>query len=180
MNKKIILSIPALTLAASTAVAGVVIDTDKAGLHLKADDFTFNLGGRIFLDGAYLFNEDGSARTEVRAARLEAEGIDYQLERKRVRKHGEERIFTHFHIRDRFPVELTMYAPDKATYQFKSSITGKAIERATLPEFEQFLQKEYPDFDLESEVTAADNAIDRFQVYRSLLIPLSGAAQGRE
>jgi hypothetical protein len=121
-----------------------------------------------------------SATAEAVEARLEAEGIDYQLERKRVRKHGEERIFTHFHIRDRFPVELTMYAPDKATYQFKSSITGKAIERATLPEFEQFLRKEYPDFDLESEVTAADNAIDRFQVYRSLLIPLSGAAQGRE
>jgi predicted HD phosphohydrolase len=121
-----------------------------------------------------------SATAEAVEARLDAEGVDYQLERKRVRKHGEERIFTHFHIRDRFPVELTMYPPDKASYQFKSSITGKAIERATLPEFEQFLQKEYPDFDLESEVTAADNAIDRFQVYRSLLIPLSGAAQGRE
>lgn len=121
-----------------------------------------------------------STTSEAVEARLEAEGIDFQLERKRVRKHGEERIFTHFHLRDRFPIELTMYAPDKATFQFKSSITGKAIERATLPEFEQFMKQKYPDHDVEQELLAADETIDRFQVYRSLLIPLGAMMQGRE
>ncbi|HQX48812.1 MAG TPA: HD domain-containing protein [Planctomycetaceae bacterium] len=110
---------------------------------------------------------------------LDDDGFDYHVERKVVRKHGEERVFTHIHIRDRFPIELTMYAPDKASFAFKSSITGKTIERATLPEFEQFMQREYPDTDLEGEVRAAEAAIDRFQVYRSLLLPLASVMQGK-
>ena len=35
-------------------------------------------------------------------------------------------------MQDRFPFELTVYAADKAHYVFKSSITGKAIERASV------------------------------------------------
>ncbi|WP_397569918.1 HD domain-containing protein [Schlesneria sp. T3-172] len=108
---------------------------------------------------------------------LDAEGMDYEVERKRVRKNGEEQLFTHVHIRERFPIELTVYSPDKSSFVFKSSITGKAMERATLPEFEQFLRSEYPDADLEVELATADEAIDRFQVYRSLLIPLETVMQ---
>lgn len=115
--------------------------------------------------------------TDAVTSSLDAENIDYDVERKRVHKHGEERLFTHIHIRDRFPIELTMYSPDKASYVFKSSITGKAMERATLPEFEAFLKNEYPDADLDDELAAADAAIDRFQVYRSLLIPLETVMQ---
>ena len=63
----------------------------------------------------------------------------YDVERKRVRKQGEERIFTHVHVKDRFPFELTIYPADKAHYVFKSSITGKAIERASIAELEQLL-----------------------------------------
>src|SRR5262249_43364389 len=85
--------------------------------------------------------------------------------------------FTHVHVRDRFPVELTVYSPEKASYVFKSSITGKAMEHATLAEFEQFLRTEYPDTDLENEVAAAEEAIDRFQLYRSLLLPLETVMQ---
>jgi len=48
------------------------------------------------------------------------------------------------------------------TLQPESSITGKTIERATLPEFEAFMKQEYPDSDLEGEVLAAEAAIDRF------------------
>ena len=66
-------------------------------------------------------------------------------ERKQVRKHGEERIFVHIHVNDRFPFELTIYAGDKAHYVFKSSITGKAIERASIAELEQLLAREYPE-----------------------------------
>lgn len=108
---------------------------------------------------------------------LDDEGMDYDVEHKRVRKHGEERVFTHIHIRDRFPIELTLYPSDKVGYVFKSSITGKAMERASLAEFEAFLKNEYPDSDLEDEVAAADAAIDRFQVYRSLLAPLETVMQ---
>ncbi len=118
-----------------------------------------------------------AASVEAVTGSLDDEGINYEVERKRIRKLGEERLFTHIHIRDRFPIELTMYSPDKASYVFKSSITGKAMERATLAEFEAFLRNEYPDSDLENELAAAEAAIDRFQVYRSLLIPLESVMQ---
>ena len=63
-------------------------------------------------------------------------------------------------------------AARRMTLQPESSITGKTIERATLPEFDAFMKQEYPDSDLEGEVLAAEAAIDRFQIYRSLLRPL--------
>lgn len=118
-----------------------------------------------------------SASIEAVTGTLDGEGVDYGVERKRVRKLGEERVFTHIHVRERFPIELTVYSPDKTSYVFKSSITGKAMERATLPEFEAFLIDEYPDADLANELAAAEAAIDRFQVYRSLLIPLETVMQ---
>src|SRR5437764_14502652 len=47
---------------------------------------------------------------------LENEGLIYDVERKRVRKDGEERVFTHIHLTDRYRFELTMYAANKAHY----------------------------------------------------------------
>ena len=75
------------------------------------------------------------------------------------------------------PFELTVYAADKAHYVFKSSITGKAIERASIAELEQFLAHEYPDLDIAAAL--ADNAaqVDRFQLYESLLLPLENVKQ---
>lgn len=101
----------------------------------------------------------------------------YDVERKRVRKGGEERIFTHIHVQDRFPVELTVYAANLAHYVFKSSVTGKAIERASIAELEQFLQREYPDIDLEEEIIQIEDQVDRFQVYEALLLPLENVKQ---
>ena len=94
----------------------------------------------------HVFSDSIDAVTDV----LDEQGMVYDVERKRVRKHDEERIFTHIHVHDRFPFELTVYAADKAHYVFKSSITGKAIERASIAELEQFLAREYPDLDLEA------------------------------
>ena len=111
---------------------------------------------------------------------LDQEGMTYDIEHKRVTKHGEERIYTHIHIQDRFPIELTVYSTDKVAYAFKSSITGKAIERATLPEFEQLLRTEYPNLDLDAEVLNAESKVDRFQVYRSLLLPLEKVGQSKK
>jgi hypothetical protein len=114
------------------------------------------------------------------AAALDHEGIVHDIERKEVRKHGEERVFTHIHIEDHFPFELTVYSEDLLSYHFKSSITGKSIDRASLPEFEQFLAKEYPDLDLEEALAGAEQRIDRFQIYHMLLLPLEKVKQPRQ
>jgi predicted HD phosphohydrolase len=108
---------------------------------------------------------------------LAENGLDYELERKRVVKHGEERVFTHVHVRDRYPFELTVYAEDRAHYVFKSSITGKAIERASIAELESALRAEEPEADLDGEVEPTDEQLDRFEVYRMLLQPLEGVKQ---
>src|SRR5215469_5906838 len=103
---------------------------------------------------------------------LEQEGLQYDLERKQVVKHGEARVFTHIHVYDRFNFELTVYPEDKAHYVFKSSITGKAIERASIRELEELLANEYPDLDLDEELRAAEAETDPYPVFRRLLLPL--------
>ena len=108
---------------------------------------------------------------------LEQEGLRFDLERKQIVKHHEARVFTHIHVEDRFSFELTVYAEDLAHYVFKSSITGKAIERASIRELEEFLQKEYPDLDLEGQLAATEGAIDPFAVFRQLLLPLDEVRQ---
>src|SRR5262249_53701947 len=89
----------------------------------------------------HLFSDSVEAITNV----LEGEGFRFEVERKQVLKHNEARVFTHIHVYDRFNYELTLYAGDMAHYVFKSSITGKAIERASIAELEQMIRREYPD-----------------------------------
>ncbi len=117
---------------------------------------------------------------EAVTARLDDEGVDYRVEHKSVKKHGEERIFTHIHIQDQYAVELTLYPTEKSSYGFKCSITGKRIERATLPEFEQLLVKEYPQIDLDQQLAEVEQSIDRFQIYRMLLLPLARVKQSKK
>jgi hypothetical protein len=114
---------------------------------------------------------------EAVTAALDREGLVYDVEHKRVKKHGEERVFTHIHVKDKFPFELTMYAADQAHYVFKSSITGKAIERASIAELENFMAREYPLDDIDEAVDAAENQVDRFQVFQALLLPLENVKQ---
>src|SRR3954469_5407592 len=108
---------------------------------------------------------------------LEKEGFQYDLERKQVVKHGEARVFTHVHVYDRFNFDLTVYPEDKAHYVFKSSITGKAIERASIRELEEFLAAEYPDLDIDGEVEALTDAPDPYPLFRMLLLPLDRVKQ---
>lgn len=108
---------------------------------------------------------------------LDEEGMIYDVERKQVRKQGEEKVFNHIHIQDRFEFELTVYAADQAHYVFKSSITGKAIERKSVAELEQFLLEEYPEMDLEAEVAGVEQQVDRFRMYEALLLPLENVKQ---
>ncbi len=117
---------------------------------------------------------------EAVAAALDAEGFSYEIERKRVRKLGREQTFVHIHVADRFPFELTIYAANMAHYAFKSSITGKAIERASIAELEQFLVREYPGVSLEQSVLEAESRVDRFQIYEMLLLPLENVKENPE
>src|SRR5436305_2064297 len=116
----------------------------------------------------HVFCDSPALLTDV----LEQAGCQYDLERKQVVKHGESRVFTHVHVHDRFNFELTVYPEDKAHYVFKSSITGKAIERASIRELEELLAREYPDLDLDGELRAAEEKADPYPVFRRLLLPL--------
>jgi predicted HD phosphohydrolase/predicted nucleotidyltransferase len=106
--------------------------------------------------------------------------VQYDVELKRILKHNEERVFTHIHVFDRNNFELTLYPEDKAHYVFKSSITGKAIERASIAELEAALHEEFPDLDVESELDALEEKIDPFLLYRMLLEPLEGVKQSKK
>jgi predicted HD phosphohydrolase len=114
---------------------------------------------------------------EAVAGAIEAEGHVFDVQHKRVRKHEEERIYTHIHVQDRFPFEITMYAANMTHFVFTSSITGKAIERASIAELEQFLTAEYPGISLDEAVIEAESKVDRFQIYQMLLLPLERVKQ---
>lgn len=116
----------------------------------------------------HVFTDAISSLTAV----LDDFGVPYDIERKRVVKHGEERQFTHIHVRDRHTYELTVYPTDKIGYVFKSSITGQAIEKATIAVLERRLREERPNADLESEIERLEDHLDRFELYRTLLFPL--------
>src|ERR1019366_8175594 len=116
----------------------------------------------------HVFTNSAGLVTDI----LENDVYQYDVERKAIVKFQESRVFTHVHVHDRFNFELTVYAEDQAHYVFKSSITGKAIERASIRELEEFLATEYPDLDLDGELQAAEAANDPYPVYRMLLLPL--------
>ena len=117
---------------------------------------------------------------EAVAFRLDELGAVYDVERKQVTKHGVGRTYVHIHVRDRFPIELTVYPADQTHIVQKSSITGKAIERASIAQLEQLLEREYPQMELEEAVAEVENKIDRFQYYEALLLPLERVEQSRK
>jgi predicted HD phosphohydrolase len=121
----------------------------------------------------HVFSNHLSALTSL----LDDHNHRYDVQRKRVLKHNEERVFTHIHVRDRFNFELTLYDEDKVHHAFKSSITGRAIERASIAELEALLRQEYPNSNIEEEVERLDDHLDRFELYRMLLEPLADVKQ---
>lgn len=118
-----------------------------------------------------------SESVEAVAACLEREGYTYEVERKRVRKAGDEQIYTHIHVTDRYPIELTVYGNRLHSYVFKSSITGKAIERANIDELEELIEREYAQLDVDEAVAEAESRLDRFQLFEMLLLPLEAVKQ---
>ncbi|WP_442481708.1 HD domain-containing protein [Aeoliella sp. SH292] len=115
--------------------------------------------------------------TESITRLLDYDGLSYQVERKQVRKQGEEQVFTHIHVRSDYSFELTMYAPEQHSYVFKSSITGKAIERASIAQLEQFLASEYPGLDIEEALVEAEAGVDCYRLFEALLLPLEDVKQ---
>jgi len=118
-----------------------------------------------------------SDHVEPVTAALEDEGLQFDVERKQVVKHGEARVFTHVHVYDAFNFELTVYPEDKAHYVFKSSITGKPIERATTRELEELIAREHPEVKLDEALAEQDEAVDPYQIFRMLLLPLERVKQ---
>lgn len=108
---------------------------------------------------------------------LDDHGVRYEVEHKRIVKFGEERRFVHVHVQDRHPYELTVYPTEKLGYVFKSSITGQAIEKATIATLEAALHEERPGCDLEAELDRLEDHVDRFELYRTLLAPLEEVKQ---
>jgi hypothetical protein len=108
---------------------------------------------------------------------LEEEGLQYDVEHKNITKNGESRTFIHVHVFDVFNFELTIYAENLAHYVFKSSITGKAIERASVAELEQLLEREYPNINIDEALADQDEEIDPYQLFRLLLVPLESVRQ---
>ncbi len=108
---------------------------------------------------------------------IEFQNLNYDVSEKRIRKNGEETTYRHIHVYDRFEFELTVYPVNKMSFAFRSSITGKPIEKASLSEFELFLERTYPDIELDREVARIGEAIDPFQLFESLLLPLENVQQ---
>jgi hypothetical protein len=107
-------------------------------------------------------------------------GVQYAVEHKRVLKHNEQRVFTHLHVpglgdRGQYTAELTLYSADKSNYPFRSSITGKTMERAGIPELEALLRETTPDF--EERLERAQDHADVWELYRLLLLPLEKVNQ---
>jgi hypothetical protein len=131
----------------------------------------------------HVFTNSVSAVTSL----LSDVGCELSVERKRVRKQGEERVFTHVHLTDRFEFELTLYETDKINYGFKSSITGRLIERASIAELELLIGREHPEVDLDADARAAEEANEgvdeeaseasRFETFRALLLALEKVKQ---
>jgi hypothetical protein len=121
----------------------------------------------------HVFTNSPSAVADV----LTGQGYQFELEKKNIIKHKEARTFTHIHVFDRFNFELTIYPEDKVSYVFRSSVTGKAIERASIRELEEFLTRDYPGIDLDAIDCQHDPEVDPYQLYRMLLLPLENVKQ---
>ncbi|GJM26200.1 MAG: tRNA adenylyltransferase [Phycisphaerae bacterium] len=118
----------------------------------------------------HLFTDSVSAVGET----LDRFGFEHVVERKRIIKQAEERIFTHIHLHDRFDIELTVYPRDKVGYRFKSSITGKSIERASIPVLIAMIREKHPQVDVPDD---EPEAIDRYLLWSALLKPLEDVKQ---
>jgi hypothetical protein len=105
--------------------------------------------------------------------------VHYQIERKRIVKDGEQRVFTHIHVHDEYPVELTVYHPSYLGFRFRSSITNKSIERMGLSELERLiaLQHNVDPQDQAARLAEIDSRPNPYEVFQALLVPLENVRE---
>lgn len=123
----------------------------------------------------HIFTDHLPSLTDV----LDDHGLTYTIEQKNITKLGKSTVYTHVHLDLMFPIELTVYRRADHRTVFRSSITGKPIERANLTELETVLQQWYPGLDIDIEAQGlgiGDEPIDT-DMLRLLLAPLESVKQ---
>lgn len=130
-------------------------------------------------DGSDIDLHAFSGSVQAVVNRVEEVGTQIEVERKRVIKDGVARIFTHIHVADMFPIEITVYELKWLRFRFKSSITGKPIERATHDELSRLiaLEHETSPESQRAEIESMEHPADRWRVFESLLLPLERVSQ---
>ncbi|QDT06737.1 hypothetical protein K227x_51530 [Rubripirellula lacrimiformis] len=116
---------------------------------------------------------------DVISQRLDSLGASHTIQRKRLVKNNELRVYTHIHVRDEFPIELTVYSTSQLGFRFRSSITGKPIERVSKDDLEKLIQIEHG-FDpsqLHQCLDDMDTRPDRWSVFLALLLPLENVRE---
>lgn len=108
---------------------------------------------------------------------LDEEQAEYRVKHKQVIKHHQTRTFRHVHIVGRFPVELTVYTAAEVNYPFRSSITGKPIEKTDTAGLEALLRETFPGDALDAALESADEHVDPLLVFPLLLQPLADVKQ---
>lgn len=141
---------PALT---GPALTGHVRKGSAIDLHVFADQAG---AVTLALDGLGLSCEAGCPRTP---------------------RHDAGERLTRIRVAGRFPVELTVHPLRKRGAVLAGPVSGRAAERATLPELERLIRAEHPDADLETEAEVLDEPVDPYDLYRLLLAPLERVKQ---
>jgi hypothetical protein len=83
-----------------------------------------------------------AADVEAHVRRL---GWAYETQRVSIRKHGKIMEFTHVHVADVFPIELTVYAPNELAHRPRSSTDGKPIVRVRAERLRALCAREHPE-----------------------------------
>lgn len=84
------------------------------------------------------------APTDV-AAHVKRLGWVHEVQHVSILKHGKVQAFTHVHVPDRFPLELTVYAPRELGQRPRSSTDGKPIVRLTPNAVRALIECEHPE-----------------------------------
>lgn len=113
------------------------------------------------------------------AACVEETGNHCEIERKRLVKDGAVRVFTHVHVRDMFPLELTVYPPALLGHRFRSSIDGKPIPRATAAQLRRTLAtgQNCDESEIQATIDQLEGQVDHWQLFEALLLPLERVKQ---
>lgn len=78
-------------------------------------------------------------------ARVRGLGWVHETERVNILKHGKVMEFTHVHVPDVFPLELTVYPPNELRNRPRSSTDGKPIVRIRDSALRKICEKEHPE-----------------------------------